>query len=252
MQRYWFILLYALLDTMHTSAQGPAADWLPKNDQGNRYEGSYARKVSNPAIELVSFTAGSIEPYKKGQKQQLRVKFCLAGDSVYLLKAEELRPVQYYWMQGKNTSGDTGWNVFDQWPVDAWLGRLDVPADNLGVLVRIGTAKSARIAPALVYHSKAPTAIAQYVAKFRLGNSISEGRVDVYRGQYERETPPAAQKIHAATLNNKSGGSYFPVLIRAELLGNTAGWFTVRMELTKAGNTQKIPYSFCFYHQPDL
>ena len=241
------ILLTALLGLL---AQGPDYTWLGQNDRGNRYEGSYTRKVANPAIELISFT-WQYEAFEIGKNQILKIRFYLPDSARYFLKAEELRPVQYYWMQDKTTLGRQGWNLFNNWPVDTWLKRLNISSDNLGIVVRAGDKKSNQIAPAFVYHAVARGKTARYVARFRLGHSVSKGEAVLYKGLYEIRMPPGNQKIHTFTLQKKSGGSYFPVVIPTAYLGDQAGWFTISLELSKEGSIQKILFTFSFYHQPE-
>ncbi len=231
------------------SAQGPDRYWFEKNDEGNRYEGSYSRKVANPAVELLSFTAGPIEPFEAGKGQQLNVRFCMPTAGPYWLKAEELRPVQFYWMEGKETIGKKGWNQFDNWPVDQWLRRLKIPSRNLGLIVKLGDPKSPLLIPAQVYHSGPRKAIERYLAHFRLGQSISKATINLYRGRHESR-PPSDRQIHALSISRKAGGSYFPYAIPAGLLDPSPGWYTLIMELQKQGSTHRIPFSFVFYHQP--
>ncbi len=233
-----------------TSAQRDSA-WLKNNDLGNRFEGSYSKEVGNTAIELVSFTGG-FEPYEFGKKQALKVKFYLPEGERYFLKAEELRPVQYYWMQDKNTKGKAGWNLFDNWQADARLKQFGVPPDNLGVLVQAGEPGSRKIAPALVFHQSSADSVGSYVAKFRLGQAIQHGGFRVFRGLFDRAIPSADSQVHHGKIRSKSGGSFFPVQVPASVLGQKAGWFTLMLELTKVGSDEKILYSFSFYHQPLL
>lgn len=225
--------------------------WLKKNDKGNRFEGNYSRQVANPSIELVSLT-GNFEPYQTGARQQLKVRFCLPEASEYLIKAEELRPIQYYWMQSKETKGSKGWNKFDNWPVDGALRQLNVPAENLGVVAYIGDPKRKRFAPALIYHSNAPTEVKRYIARLRLGHSIAKGTAKVYRGQYEKAIPPSDKLVSTIAIQGYSEGSNFSLSLKTEQLGKEAGWFTVVLELEKTGGGQKLSYTFCLYHQPTL
>jgi len=244
------VLAFSILAPICAAAPRDSA-WLKKNDQGNRFEGNYARQVANPSIELVSLT-GNFEPYQAGARQQLQVLIYLPGGGDYLIKAEELRPIQYYWMQSKETKGRPGWNRFENWPVDGWLKRLNVPADNLGVVAYAGDPKRHRFAPVLLFHSSAPAEVKRYIAKLRLGHAIVKGKAKIYRGAYDRAIPPADKLINTLSIRSYSEGSNLPLLLPAEPMGREAGWITVALELEKTGGGQKIAYTFCLYHQPAL
>ncbi|MEM7369039.1 MAG: hypothetical protein AAF587_10610 [Bacteroidota bacterium] len=218
--------------------------WLSGNDRGNRFEGSYTAKVSNPSINLISLT-GSFEPYEFGKRQELSVQFFSPQDQSYFLSSEELRVTRFYWMQAKNVQAQKGWNNLDQWPVDFLLKRFRIDYRNLGVLVRLGKQGSRQFAPAWVFHSQTPSAFKRYIAQLQLGRSAADGRFQIYRGKSKK----AANLIQQGKITAKSGGTAFPIVIPAQVLPSKEGWITVAVHLREKGSLDPFSYSFSFYHQ---
>jgi hypothetical protein len=239
----WLPLLLTTL-AASLSAQ-PDDDWFSKNDRGNRYEGSYSRKVSNPSVNLVSLTAVSPK-YEWGKGQQLDVKFYNPLKQEYELHAEELTVTQFYWMQDKKKETAAGWQRFEGWQVDFLLKRLSIDARNLGVLVRLGERGSRKYAPAQVNLAGETAEAKQYVAQLRLGRPTADGSFKVYRGEKKtKENLVLEQKITA-----KSSGSTFPIVLAFATIGKEAGWFSVEVNLREKGTLDPFTYSFSFYHQP--
>ena len=244
-----YCLLLILLSVSLGNAQSLRSDkWLKENDRGNRSEGSYFREYSS-ATELVSFI-GSFEPYSIGQGQKLAVKFYLPKADNFYLKAEEIQPMNNYWMEHESQA-PMGWQLFDNWPVDEWLGKLEVQASNLGVLVQMGSQESNLVAPALVFYQNIPAYLDRYIAKYRLGTAISKGSYKVLVGKHEGRLPTGRYPIHQGVVYQKNSGSFFNILIPRTKLSREA-WYTVFVRLEKYNSTDVIYHQFSFYHYPKL
>ena len=217
-------------------------DWFQSNDRGNRYEGTYTRKVSNLSIDLVSLT-GFVEPYTFGEKQMLKAKFYCPAKASYQFNVEELIVSHFYWMQDKQTAAREGWNTFENWPVDYLLKSLGITHRNLGILVHLDEASARNFVPVLLFHSQAPQEVTRYVAQLRLGRSAADGRYKVYQG----ENRNAAALLLQGNISAKSGGTTFPLIIPATQLKE--GWLSVEVNLREQGSLAPYSYNFRFYHK---
>ena len=244
-----YCIILILLSASFAMGQSYRSEkWLKENNRGNRYEGTYSKEVSS-ATELVSFM-GSFEPYSIGQGQKLSVKFYLPATNAFYLKAEEVRPMNYYWMESSGNA-QKGWQSFDNWPVDDWIKKLNVQASNLGVLIKLDGSRSRQVAPAIVFHQHSPTYLDRYVAKYRLGTAITGGNYQIVSGKHERILPVGIKPIHQGVIYRKSGGSFFNILIPTTKL-EQEGWYTVAIQLNKYNSNDKINHQFTFYHFPNV
>lgn len=224
----------------------PADEWFKQNDRGNRFEGSYSQKVSNPSVNLVSLTASTAK-YTLGQGQQLQVRFYNPGVTEYDLHAEELNVTQFYWMQEKNKSSAKGWQQFAGWQVDMMLKRLSIDARNLGVLVRLGERGGRKFSPAYVsLAGETAAAPRNFIAQLRLGRAAADGNFKVYKG----ESRSKASLLFEQKISAKASGTTFPIVIAADKLGAEASWFTVEVNFREKGSLDPFTYSFSFYRQP--
>ncbi len=226
----------------------------PENDKKNRYEGLYSKDVSNRALETVAFYS-IFEPYEYGKSQKLTVKFYLPeGDlnTPYFLKGEELIPLQFYWMEDKRRIAKPGWNYFSDWPVDALLSKYRIPRNNLGILVKIGNPNDSfeSFAPCYIYNSNLDINPTYYIAKFRLGYSISESNYKIFQGHQNQINPKTAKAIKTGQIQRHSGGDVLTIAIPISDLGSSESWYTLYINLTKKGSASGPIKIISFYHQP--
>ena len=238
------IILGCLLSSLPSAAQR-SPEWLQSNDRGNRYEGTYTRKVSNPSINLVSLT-GNLPAYHFGEKQKLEVSFFSPGLLEYQLHAEELRVSQFYWMEDKNQKSRIGWNVFSGWQVDYILKRLSIDHRNLGVLVCLGEKADRQYTPALINIEGETGENQFYIAQIRLGRPSSGGSFSIFSGT----SRVAANLIREQAITRKSSGTVFPLLIPINELDKKNTWYTVEINLKEARTGDPFTYSFSFFHAP--
>ncbi len=240
--QYLFVCM--LLFSSQLFAQ-PGPDWFKQNDRGRHFEGSYTKKVSNPSINLVSLST-AMPRYVFGNKEQLQAAFYSPSEQAYLLHAEELQVVQFYWLQDKTEKATAGWNTFSGWHVDYMLKRLSVDARNLGVLIRLGEPGSRQFAPARISMGDKPSGGARYIAQLRLGRPVAKGSFKVYLGE-ERN---ADNLIMEKPITAKSSGTVFPIVLPVETLGGASDWVRVEINLIEKRTLDPFTYSFSFYHHP--
>lgn len=240
-------LLYFLLCLPLLLGGQPSQQWYEANDRGNRFEGSYSRKVSNPSISLVSLSS-HIPPYAFGEKQKLEARFFSPDVQEYNLHAEELRVSRFYWMEDKNQKSRKGWNSFSGWQVDYFLRRFSIDHRNLGILIHLGDKGERNYAPALIHIEGENREEAQfYIAQIRLGRPSSGGSFSVFKG---RSRVPD-NLIREQAITKKSPGTVFPIVLPIEELGEKETWFTVEINLKELRTGDPFTYSFSFYHYPN-
>jgi hypothetical protein len=231
------------------AAQVPDAAWYntKSNQKANRFEGFYPRKVSAAAaVELISLFR-SKESYVAGKRTQLRVRFFSTDPARVTVRARELRPRLFYFMEAKPPAGGwkSGWNEFGPWPVDEVLGTR-VASDNLGVLVRVDGRDEGggEVAPAILYHTAKPGAGTAYQAAFMPGVALAGGKYEV-----RLACGPGPVTI-TEPVGRQTGGVYFPV--RFALPGDFKGDAELRIEVTSRTDPDGTPAirRYCFSHEP--
>jgi|GEM_PF-1983195 len=217
-------------------------DWKKQNDLGNRYEGRKSIEVGAPAIQLIAF-------YRYQEKfdndDTLKVKFYILNSSAIYLTAQELEIREFYWMEAKPKQWKPGWNEFSPWPVKDVLGKLDIPPDNLGVLVRLDDNDgSGQISPVILYCQSLPSKITKYKAYFRPSIALSGGIYEIYKGCNEKK-----EIIERGLIGVQSAG--VPFLIIFELKNDWKGLVKFRILVhLKNRITPKPSREYCFYHIP--
>ena len=243
------LIVFAFFLAMTAHAQERRhQNWLIENDRGNRYEGTYSQEIGNPIIECVSFYA-SFETYEFNKNQQLNVRFYSPDSAQYFLKVEELRINKFYWMQNKGEQARSGWNEFQSWPVDNWLGRLGIHRQNLGVIVELNEEESRMFLPAQIYFSeKKREKPSFYQTTIRLGKSIAEGEYLVYKGLMNSDHGDGSPPILKGNIGKRVADSHFPIFLEMAKLSDRKTWYTVELKLRLQNSTRIIPYNFYFYH----
>lgn len=230
--------------------------WKQKNDRGNRYEGGVIFEVSEQPLELVALYS-DFEAYTFGEKQHLKVHFYLPDTLPVWLGAQEMRVEEKYWMEAKQPFlTKRHWNIFDDWKVDKVLKPLNVPSENLGILIKQKD-KEQLFFPAIIFHTNFPKTLNPYIAYFRPGKNFRKINVKVYRGQFLETTPTKDQLVFKNRLGEQPGGMPFkieidPTNFSSPLEKDWKGWLTVQLIGRVMGNTDKEIYTFSFYHHPNL
>lgn len=163
------LLLYALSLNLVTGQTLWALQNLDYQQRGDHYEGIRPNPVAGEDIELISALidhreGGTIFP------ERLHVKFFLKETDQVFVTVREQDYRYYYWLD--KVSPHQGWRSgFDNefvWSTTAVLRQLDpqFPLEDLGVVVRLkkeGPSEPELVAPAILYHSKAPQAVHGYL-----------------------------------------------------------------------------------------
>ena len=238
-----------------TTAQVIDQFWKQKNDRGNRYEGGVIFEVSEQPLELVALYS-DFEAYTFGKKQQLKVHFYLPDTISIWLSAQEMRVEEKYWMEAKSSfSTQRHWNTFEDWKVDKVLKSLNVPSENLGVLIKQKNSEQLFF-PAIIFHTNFPKTLNPYIAYFRPGKNFRKINVKVYQGQFLDIEPTKENLVFKKRLGEQPGGMPFKIEIDpttfSSLEKDWKGWLTVQLIGRVMGNTDKEIYTFSFYHHSNL
>ena len=213
-------------------------------------EGVYALEIGVSKIEVISFYR-QLEPYRFGENQQLLADFFAPDSSSFLVKAEEKKIKQYYWMESKPAKSNLGWNTFGPWKVDQQLKELNISSSNLAILVRIRADDSHYLLPVNLYHSERLLDKAQpYRIIFRLGRIVRGGTYKIYEGIVSGL--PSSQKEFLTNVPKRIGynigGATFGLSLDYEAMGDKSGWRTIIINLQQKNSTEKISFRLYFYH----
>lgn len=248
------LLLFGSSPTLAQPTEPRPTSWYQNNDQGNRYEGSYNKQVSNQMLEPVSFTAQQVV-YAYDMQQNLQVDFFLPeyAQQAYLLKAEELSTFHFYWMEDKNRKGQLGWNSFQPWPVDGGLKEFRVDANNLGVLIRLGNLNGSTFVPAFISLGNRQKSGFNYILKYRLGKPIAEGVYTIYQGYHPDNELSKLKSLKNGTVGALPGLGILPIWIPSAGLPQSPCWITIKLTVVKQGGDGRPTSTFfSFYHYPDV
>lgn len=110
-------------------ATPPPLGYAPRGERRDRCEGEYRQeKRGSPTLSVVSLTAG-VEDFDPRSNVDLRVEWAPLTDAPVRLRAQSLRPRQYYRMDALRPPGETSF----LWP--PWLlGDLDIRRSELGIV----------------------------------------------------------------------------------------------------------------------
>jgi hypothetical protein len=135
---------------------------------GIRMEGRDYDNVGGPGLELLSFI-GYREEMESPKNKSLKIRFFLERDTNLFITAKELSVREFYKMKPQLTKWSRGWREFGPWPTNEVLVPLDLSLNELGVIGRIDTIDrigSGEIVPLIIYYSKLPENVTNYVLKF--------------------------------------------------------------------------------------
>lgn len=237
------IMLLMATGLIFSQDERDAAFRSNKNDRGNRYEGSYTRKVKGGGVYLISFVT-SIPKYQFNDGQSLDIQWYSPESTEVFIKAEELKVEQYYWMEVKETSSkaNSGKNNFGPWGVDGGLRQHMVYPDNLGMVIRERKDKSIFYPVFWKLDGEALPA-RYYIMRLRAERAISGGS---YRITYQNSDGKPVE-IKNAPIQRFSGGMFQNMAVKLEDLPVT-GWYTVEVTVIEENSGTTINYPFKFYH----
>lgn len=212
--------------------------WKKQNEKENRYEGTKTVEVGLAPIELISFYNFQ-ETFTPDDI--LQVRFYRHDDVDVYLTARELVTREFYWMEAKPQTWQVGWNEFGPWPVAEVLAKLEVPPDNLGVLIRLEKESgSGAVSPAILYHSSLPTEIEHYTIYFKPGKSLTGGEYEIYKGCQSREF------FEGGRIGRQTAEIPFP--IKFSLPESWEGLVMFKITVNVKNKVTPASHEYCFYH----
>lgn len=229
-----------LLTTLPLLAQYAPA--LQYQNRGNHWEGLKPKPVSGLDIELLSALVAYREP-SATWPPTLRLKFYLPSAEPVFVTVRQPRPrTAYYWLDKVAPASPWRPGAFNDfsWSTEPVLRNLTSDTlDDLGVVVRLhqeGPAKSERIAPAALFHTKPPTAASGYRFTFKT-NGTTYVTCKIYRGDREVYKRPQSQE--------KAGS---PFTVSWEPQGQPEGEY--RLSLSGYfDNNDQLAKDIVFYHR---
>ncbi len=245
MKLHPFLPLALFLGSLSIVSAQRTGKWVLKEEKADYVEGTFSLNVNN-VLEIISLTS-SVEPYAFGKEQQLYFDYYAPEEAPYFLRMGEKRLLSYYVLESRPGNTPKGWNTFGPCPVDGLLKNLKVPAENIGVLLRINGDDSKYFLPVAAYHSRPPQKTESYKAVFRLSRSILRGEYNIYKGEH-RGIPPAGQLVESGSIGRHSARSTFQVEAPADKLRGYEGWVTVDLSLTPRGSSRDVPFRFYIYN----
>lgn len=180
------LLLFVLSLNLFTEPHVWALQDVDYQQRGDHFEGVRPKPVAGEDIELIS----ALIDYDEGSStlpERLHLKFFLKGTEPAFVTVREQDYKHYYWLD--KVFPQSAWRPgFDNefvWSTAAVLRQLDqhFPLEELGVLVRLkkeGPSEPEQVAPAILYHTKAPQAVNGYLFTLKTA-SDAKMSCSVYR-----------------------------------------------------------------------
>ena len=226
-------------------------------DRGNRKEGIKQKSISAKPLSLIGFHIGSEIPiYEKDKDQEYFVKYYSPKQATLSIHARETEGKVVYRMDSNPIQPKKGISKFSPWPVDEVLSKIDLPANELGVVINQDE-KDSFIYPAYVSINDQSPEIKGYRLIFFPLSELSYVKYEVFKGNYygkeldwnnclvevdwQDEVKPTAEK--------------FVIDLNIEELGiskSWEGWLTFQIQGKKTINNKKVKKKYYFYHKPKL
>jgi hypothetical protein len=202
-RKEWIVLALVLVAALPLLAQYDPK--LQYQNRGNRHEGLKPKPVSGYDVELLSALVEHREPFTTWPPE-MHLQFYLPAPQPVAITIRQPRPkTYYYWLdQAKPPSPwkPQAWNDFS-WRTDTVLQHLSqVTPDDLGAVVRLGgggPAKIETVAPAALFHGRAPKTAAGYRFTFK-----TNGRAFVTARIFRDD-----QEVYLRRQNEEKAGSPF-------------------------------------------
>ena len=221
---------------------------LDYQNRGDRFEGVKPKPVSGYDIEVISALADYQEPATQ-LPDQLRVGFYLQSQTPVQLTVREQDYRLYYWLDKVKPA--KGWLAKSMneyiWPTSAVLRQLDQKLNpyELGVLIRLGRetpAENEEIAPAILYHARAPEKINGYLFTMK---TSGDARLSckVLRGKESTE-------LMTQSCRRLPGGR--PFTVRWDAGGAQEGHYTLVCSGYFLDTNQPLRQTVGFFHKPTV
>jgi|SRR6185369_7258393 len=219
---------------------------LKYQDRGDRYEGVRGTPVSDK-VELISVLAD----YNEGTAtlpELFRLKFFLKEKTSVFVTVRELDNKRNYWLDRVRPRG--GWregfgNEFVWSTAEVVRPLKDVQLSGLGALVQLGNDQPSMdvfVAPAILYHTHAPSSVGSYLFTFKIGR-----RADVTCSISEdRDNSPVLSTQSFNMLGQR------PKTVTWKAANARNGWYRMRISVVYSQNGQEVNKIIRFYHNPSV
>jgi hypothetical protein len=213
----------------------------------DRWEGIKPKPVGGYDIELISFLVDHREE-KNVMPNRFRVKFYLHQLSNVYLTVREVDNKHYYWLD--KVKPIKPWkigfdNVFD-WSTDDVIRHLNgLGMDDLGVVVRLEESVPRiveKVAPAILYSSKAPDFIMGYLFTLR-SNGDMRATCSIYK-------EGDSNSLFRRHIRMQRGGR--PFTIRWDSTDQTEGFYKLEVRGFFLDTNDHVEQIVSFYHQPSI
>ena len=233
-KNYFFrLLLFTALITFCNLQYSYGQDWddCNKSKKFKRYrEGVCDTKVNtnNELLSLYSHFEGYSKKYEK-----LFIEFFTWGKRYYSIKARTIFTNDHYRMESKRTKPkDEKWDKFGPWRTNKILKKKKISSSTLGILVDL---EKNIYAPAIVYHTKAPSKINDYRFKVKFGSRSPGGSLILEH--------TGTGKTYSGNIGPKLGGAIGEYKVDMQRLGDESGLIKVRIKMEGLDELY-----FGFYH----
>jgi len=151
------------------------AQWLSRNNHGNRYEGFIDRNNGLATYRVIDLL-GESSKTPLGDPDDLHVLYFVPpnGGVRQFRVHERVDETQYLMMPINAPNSPNQWNLFEHWPVREVIVPHHVRPENLGVLIHLNdTLIPDLLAPAFLYGSTRPYTFDHYALHVYIEPSLS-------------------------------------------------------------------------------
>jgi hypothetical protein len=211
---------------------------------GNRWEGLVAEENALDEYRAVSFYSYK-EDYPPRGNTSLSVMF-YSEDDAFEVKSAELDVLKQYQMRAKRNAIAKRpglWRLFSGWDTRDVLLAEEVPSQNLGVLVHLGSGDAAnrRLSPAMVFSGQPPPPISTYTLVMKFDESIERLKPAMVCGESRAEG-------RAARMGQGRVSARQPITITFATAGLAEGQCLITLDWMRANATgdrsRHVEYSF--------
>jgi hypothetical protein len=241
------LILYIIILSFEAIAYGQGRYEYKKRGEkpGIRMEGRDYDNVGGPGLELLSFL-GYREEMEVPKNISLKIRFFLERDVNLFITAKELNVREFYKMKPLKTKWLKGWCEFGPWSMNEVLIPMDLTLNELGVIGRIDTTDrigSGEIVPLIIYYSRLPENVTQYVLKFVPNQDLKKVEYKLYKKG--NNTPLFSDQIIELF-----GKVPFPIAI--DLSRQKEGSYKILLDCKYKNRIGGPQRSYIFYHKPTV
>lgn len=188
--------------------------------------------------------------YKEGvttTPSEFRLKFYLREPAPVFITVREIDGRPNYWLDRVMPKG--GWragfgNEF-AWPTAEVVKPLGIQLDGLGAVVQLDNnepSMNMRVAPGILYHTRAPGSASAYLFTFKIGRKAD---VTCSFSKDEDNSPIVS------TQGFEMAGQR-PRTVSWNASNAREGWYRLRISVVYSNNGQEVNKIVRFYHRPSV